>query len=334
MLSLKKSNRMANIVIDDYVVRIVENKGSTLDSVQMLAERPLDAGLIENGKIVDEIGFFEFMKVLVKECGLKSCDCRFNVPNSLVIMRRVEFPAELTGEAVKEHFLMQIGKTIHLPFENPVLDIHIHEEFVGEALQVGTLFAASEEEVIKYATTFEDCGMRPVAADVQPLGVYRYFFNGDNLQPSRIYLFLELNLTSTNLSIFHENRLEFMRFQHVDILAEDWKSDTKYTKWINWTYQGDELNLQGMMEDQVTELDRIMNFYRFSQHSGEKQVDEVIVTGDSPDLATIVRKIEARYDLPVRYIHEIMTEADEEPVGSAFIPALGLALKGGAFDAS
>ncbi|WLV24116.1 pilus assembly protein PilM [Aciduricibacillus chroicocephali] len=333
MLSLKKSSRMANIVIDDYVVRIVENKGSTLDSVQMLAERPLEPGLIENGKIVDEIGFYEFMKTLVKECGLKSCDCRFNVPNSLVIMRRVEFPAELEGEAVKDHFLMEVGNTIHLPFERPVLDVHIHEEFVEGDKQVGTLFAASEEEVIKYATTLEDCGLRPVAADVQPLGVYRYFLQSDRLNPSRVSLFFELNLTGTNLSIFHENRIEFMRFQQIDIRMEDWTYDTKYTKWINWSYQSDETNLIGMMEDQISELDRVMNFYRFSQHGGSKQVEEIIITGDSPDLHTFVRKIENRFDLPVVHLEKIMTEADEEPVGASFIPALGLALKGGVFNA-
>ena len=334
MFPLRKSNRIANIVVDDYVIRIIENKGHDLESIRMLAERPLEPGLIEHGKIVDDIGFYEFMKNLVKECGIKSCDVRFNVPNSLVIMRQVEFPEELEGEAVRDYFLMEIGKTLHLPFEHPTLDIHVNPGRKHGELQTGTMFAAEEAEVMKYANIFEDCGMRPVAADVQALGVYRYFYYADAVQRDRVYLFLEMNLTSSNISIFHNSRLEFLRFQQLGLAAEDWISDTTYTKWAHWAYTGDETNLLAMVEDQVSELDRIMNFYRYSQHQGEKKVDELIISGDYPDISGLVSKIQERYDMPVRLLDGVLTPADDEPAAREFIPALGLVLKGGAVHAS
>lgn len=330
----KKNNRVANIVIDDYVIRIIENKGSDLDSVRMLAERPIDPGLIQQGKIMDEIGFYEFMKRLVKECGLKRCDVRFHVPNPLVIMRQVEFPLELEGEAVRDHFLMEVGNSIHLPFQQPVLDVHVLGETEDGQQQAGIMFAAEEEEVMKYANIFEDCGLRPVVADVQALSIYRYFQFTDQAVRDRVYLFLELNLTSSNLSIYHHGQPEFMRFQHLGLEAGDWLPDTAYTKWANWTYKGREEDLAAIMDEQVNELERVMNFYRYSQHQGEQKVDEIILTGDYPALSQVGDLIHRRYEMPVRQLEGVRTPADDEAAAREFIPVLGLALKGGASHAS
>src|SRR5699024_7725627 len=125
MFSFMKSKMTVNIVIDDYVIRMDESSGEELSTVKLIKEEPLPSGLIEYGKIVDEIQFYGFMKNIVQKWGIKNQQVRFYVPSSLVIMRAVEYPAHLKKENIKEYFMMEIGETIHLPFQNPIFDIHI-----------------------------------------------------------------------------------------------------------------------------------------------------------------------------------------------------------------
>lgn len=52
-----KPNKIINIVIEDYVIRLVETNNSNISSIKVIHEKPIPSGLIENGKIMDEIGF-------------------------------------------------------------------------------------------------------------------------------------------------------------------------------------------------------------------------------------------------------------------------------------
>lgn len=334
---LSKKQSILNIVIDDHVVRLLENRGSDVTAIKVLAERKLPGGLIENGKMVDEMQFYEVMKQLIQEFGLKMRPVRFYVPNALMIMRQVDVPRNVPEDEMVEHFFMEIGETIHLPFEQPLLDVHVHPEAEeGEEAETrkATLFAAPEEEVMKYTNVFEDVSLKPVAIDVQALGVYRYYHYLHTLESSRTYLLFELNLTSTNISIFHQFHLEFLRYHPLDFHVSDWKGKVDEKNMITWEYVGDERAQINIIDDQVNELERLMNFYRYSLYKGEKMVDEIVIYGDHPDVEEVATKVKSMYDVSVTYLDGQLTSSKQDKIGSHFVPALGLALKGGAFDAS
>lgn len=101
---LSKKQSILNIVIDDHVVRLLENRGSDVTAIKVLAERKLPGGLIENGKMVDEMQFYEVMKQLIQEFGLKMRPIRFYVPNALMIMRQVDVPRNVPEDEMVEHF--------------------------------------------------------------------------------------------------------------------------------------------------------------------------------------------------------------------------------------
>src|SRR5690554_6191566 len=179
MFSFMTSKKTVNLVIDDYVIRMVESSGGELSTIKNLKEEPLPAGLIEYGKIVDEIQFYDFMKNIVNEWKIKHRHVRFYVPNALVIMRPVEFPVHIEEEKIKEYFMIEIGESIHLPFQNPIFDIHslsfeqdhtTDDEFPKEEKRQGTLFAVPEDEIVKYTEIFADVSLKPIAADVKELG--------------------------------------------------------------------------------------------------------------------------------------------------------------------
>lgn len=324
MFSFGKSKRVVNIVIDDYIIRMVENNGKDFASIKNSAEKTLPANTIENGKIIDELKFFDFLKDVVQEWGIKNRQVRFYVPHELIIMREIDLPEKVKKSELKQYITLEIGNTIHFPFKNPVFDLYDTSKAENE--NKITVLAAPEEEIIKYTEIFADVKLEPIAVDVQPLGIYRYYLtetNGMNID--KVNLFLELNLTSSNISIFHQHKLEFLRYQSLNVMIQDWQPD-ETDNGVRWTFTGDETNLQGEIEDHLNELDRLMNFYRFSIHQGERAVTDIILLGDYPRLEDVKARIQNRYNLPVTILTAKANE--NEQLSSVYIPALGLALKG------
>jgi len=322
MFSFAKAKGTANIVMDDYVIRMLENKGSDLDSLQMAVEKPLPKQVIENGRIIDELAFFEFMKEAVQEWGIKGCYVRFFVPQSLVIIREIDLPDDVTADKAKSYIHLEIGNTIHFPFKNPIFDMYQTDE---EANKV-TIIAAPEDELLKYTHTFTDLSLKPTVAELQPLGIYRYFLHKQGtMSPEKVYMIIEYSLSSVTISIFHQNKVEFVRHQPLTTSKDYWQFNEEIA---SFEFTGDRMRYEGEIEDQLNEIDRLRNFYRFSIHHGEKEVNELLIVGDSPDKAKIAELIKARYNVAVSLL-----KTDEQVAGerieSSFIPALGLALRGG-----
>src|SRR5699024_5771271 len=211
MFSFRKAKRIVNIVIDDYMIRMVENNGKDLSSINISAEKLLPEQTVQNGKLIDDMGFFEFMKELVDEWDLKKRHVRFYVPHELVIMRELDLTEDVEENELKQYITMEIGHTIHFPFNDPVFDIYDTRKLADE--KKVTVLAAPEEEIIKYVNIFHDVHLTAESVDVQPLGVYRYFVQEQaSIPDENVYLIFEANITSSNISIFNKHYLEFLRF--------------------------------------------------------------------------------------------------------------------------
>lgn len=339
---------MANIVVEDHAIRIVVGKGLRLDDIALYVERVVPTGLIKEGQVADELAFSEFMQSLVDEYGLKKADVRFYAPNSLVMMRQVDIPNDVKDRELKAHFELEVGISLHLPFEEPLIDVYPLEQEQAseeeeyhespsevaateetESTRRGLLFAASSDEVMKYTEIFEDVGLHPIAVDIQALGVYRYFYYLEEPPAEQVHLFFELNLTSVNISVFYNHQLEFLRFEQLDMDMDAWAHVQKGEGKVDFQVRRDQRDaVEEVIVNQVEELGRIMNFYRYSQHQGERRVDEIIVSGDYPELEDVCRTLELTYDLPVRLLNGWMPNREIEVSSPAFVPALGLALKG------
>lgn len=323
LLSFRKSRRTVSFVLEDYVLRMVENNGEDLLSLQTIAERPLPKQVIENGRLIDELVFFEEMQEAVKEWGIKGRNLRFFVPQSLIILREVEVPEDVTSENVKQYIEFEIGNTIHFPFKQPIIDLYPK---ISEDRKV-TVLAAPEDEVLKYATIFSDLSLQPKKATIQPLGIYRYLlYHEPTIQEQKVYMIVEYNLSSINVSILHQHKVEFLRHQPLLATKDFWEYDEEGG---HFTFTGDEARYEGEVEDQIHELERLMNFYRFSIHQGEQEVNQIIVVGDSPYLNKVTNMIKNRFStIPIINL-DVKEEINGEPIDIKFIPALGLALGGG-----
>ena len=330
MASLFSNKKTINLVIEDYAIRMVEYAGGGLSKVKVLQEKAIPNGLLEHGRIFDELEFYDFMKDTVQDWGIKRRNVRFYVPDSMLIMKKVEFPAELKDDDIKGHFYMELGQTLYLPFDNPIFDVYpLPQMNVNSSTREGLLFSVPEEELMKYVEIFEDAGLKPVAADVRPVGIYRYYYAmHQNLNADDAILFFEHNLNYINISIFSQHKPEFLRYLNLDLSIEDWKANLDEDESLRWNYLGDHNYLVGMIDDQTIELERMMNFYRYSLHKGEKSVSKIILLGDFPNLDLVHGKITQISPAPVEIIDAYLSPEKISPVPRVYIPALGLALKG------
>ena len=81
------------------------------------------------------------------------------------------------------------------------------------------------------------------------------------------------------------------------------------------------------LTDQVLELDRVMNFFKFSLHKGEKSVDDIIILGDNPLLPHITAFLEENFANPVVEVDDALIAKKYPGFKAKHATLLGLALK-------
>lgn len=323
MLSFGGRNRIVNIAIEDYVIRVVENNGKDLSSIRIVKEKEIPQNIIRRGKIIDELAFYDFMKTVVDEWKIKNRKVRFYAPHDLVIMRSVPIPEDVDRDEIREYITMEIGHSIHFPFTHPVFDLY--DLPTSSNVEEVTVIAASEEELSKYINVFTDLNLSPLAVDIHALGSYRYGLSiNEDFNEDQVFLFLEFNLSAVNIGIFHKHKLEFLRYQPLNIGSTDWESETEGED-LNWSFTGEADDLEAEINDQINDLSRLMNFYQYTLTQGEKAVNKIIVLGDHPKQDKILKLLKERYEQPIERLQ--VTELQQD-IKREYIPLLGLALKG------
>ena len=317
---LFSSNQIANIVIKDHVIRYIGVKQSSPLIVQKYRERYLPPGLIDEGKIVER----ETLKLILEECvndwGIKKRQVRFIIPDSFVVIRKTSIPIDIKDDEIVGFLYSELGSTIHLPFDEPVLDIKKLSE-TDEKKEV-LMFAAPEDVALDYSSLLEEVSLKPIAADISPLCMYRLFDYSDKTNEENHSLLIQFDLQTVNLCIFNKHVPIFMRHLNIDSTTDDW--DIQYNrsgsfaeiKWIS-----EHRSIETVLGEIYKEIEHVLNFYHFSILQGKQQVTDILFSGDHPHLKEVYATVVDRYDVPVSIIDNVDT------LPSNYYLPLGLALK-------
>ena len=308
--------------VNEYLIRAIVMNTTDINEA-MIFEHSLPAGVIEGDLVKDEMALFETLKELIRKWGIKKSDVRFFVPDSTVMMKAFEHPRDLDSSMLKGYVEMELGRTIHLPFSNPLIDVYDEKENDGEA----TLFAAPAEEITKMAGILDDLSLLPTHSDVRALSTIRYLEQVKTFMPSKSYLITDWTINGLSISIYTLGKLEFLRYQSIETNRLDWKTREVTDSGIEFFYNGEVEEYRSQLIDQIGEIDRILNFYRFSLYKGEKAVDEIIILGDSPEMDYIMDEMRANYETPIQYINDSIVQSSYPNFNSKYIPLIGLVLK-------
>ncbi|MFB7155459.1 type IV pilus biogenesis protein PilM [Lysinibacillus sp. NPDC056232] len=317
----KKKKSHVSIEIKDYILRAIVAKGA--DPSQWKGyEMPLAQGIVEGSVIHDEMELFDVMKNNVAKWAGKKQNARIFVPDTSVLLKSFEHPDDIEWNELKGYVEMELGQSIHLPFQDPLIDVYDPKPSDGQAL----LFAAPSEEVTKMIGLLLDATLDPQVADIRALCNIRLLEYLQLIKDNRTYLIADWSINELSISIFSYGQLEFLRYQSFDTDLSEWKFEE--IEEFSFSYRLDaEDDYRIILTDQMLEIDRIMNFFKFSLHKGEKSVDEIIILGDNPLLPTIKDLLENNFPTPIIMLNDSVIQKSFPQFSEEFASLIGLALK-------
>lgn len=315
-------NRIINLVLNDHSIRYVELKQSNPPAVQKWGERFLTPGIITDGKIVDIDSLTNILEECVDDWKLQRRPIRFIVPDQLVIIRKVNVPADIQEDELKGYLYLELGSTIHLPFEEPVFDIYPLDNN-GKSKEL-LLFAAPEQNVTEYSQLFSSVKLKPVAADISPLSLYRLYHQLELAEESETLFTIQFDLTSVNLSIFEGTVPVVMRPFALPFDVEKWDIKRDHYGLATCKYTGNTDELAGQFEDILREISKLIDYYRYTLNNENHDITKFLLTGDHPMLQAIEDEMKERFELPVIGLNST-EKMDKTP--DQLLLSLGLALK-------
>ncbi|MBH0230024.1 type IV pilus biogenesis protein PilM [Halobacillus yeomjeoni] len=320
MFKLGKSKGRLNFTIKNHLIRYVYSSTNHLEDIEDAGEIPLPSHIMEDGKVVDAVEFAQIIEHHVEVQDWKNADLYFNVPDHSVVIRPFQIPSSLAEDEIKGYLYMQIGETLHLPYENPAFDYSImsREEEHTNLL----LFSYPDDQIRMLERVFKEAKLRPKAVDISALSIYRLYEALDYADRDEHLLLVDWNLDGCVLTVFYQAQPVFINHTKSPLPLNLWKQEGETCSW-----KGDTADPLDFTMDQMTEIDRIMDFYRFSVMNGKASVTKVLVTGDWPLKQTVKEEYEKR-SLPVQIFQKDDLRLEEDrSVNSEYVDTVGLALK-------
>lgn len=319
----KKSKSYISIELHDYVLRALVKKGPDFSEAKVY-EVELPNGIVQEASIIDEMALFDILKTHVSRWGAKKLPVRFFVPDPSILLKSFEHPSDITKDTLKEYVQMELGHTIHLPFDEPLIDVFDPVEGDNQAM----LFSASSEEVYKLMNLFLDAQLVPKVADIRALCNLRLLNHIGQLEENKTYLLANWSINELSICIYSNGNVDFLRYQPISTELPNWRGKQLAEDEVAFSYEGDLDNYRMLITDQVLELDRIMNFFRFSLHKGEKAVNEIVILGDNPIIKQINDFLVENLPVPIKLITDELINLHFPGFKAKHASLLGLALKG------
>ncbi|GAB6992014.1 type IV pilus biogenesis protein PilM [Paenibacillus pini] len=325
--------KMISLVLKDHVIRYIDSKRPHLHGVTAFGEHFLESGIIQEGKIIDAARLASILKECIRKWKIQNREVQFLVPDSVIIVRKVDIPLEVKDEEIKGHLYLELGTSLHLPFDNPIFDVDFLEE--KEDKKEILLFAAPEQVVNEYAQILKSVGLKPIAADVSSLAIYRLFYKvyGDSETTSpegATTLSIQFNLQDVTVSIINHHKLLLVRQFKMNLAIENWEhgTDRDGTSIPSWV--GDEDYLKYEVNVMMSEIERVINFYSSLINHQNDGIETFLLTGDYPYLEDIASDLERTFGkTPLTFHNELFDTQSKELIIPKYYLTLGLSLKGG-----
>jgi type IV pilus assembly protein PilM len=310
-----KNKNKINIVISDQWIRFVELKSVSPLHIHNFGEKRIADGMISDGKIIEKEAFQFFLEECVLDWGIKRREVQFIVPNTQMIIRKMVISSDIEDDEVKSHLFLEIGTSIHLPFENPVFDVVVVGNN-GDKKEI-ILVAAPEDIVMEYQQMLTAAHLKPVVADISPLAFYRYVYSLDITHRENHEMLLYFSQANVTVSIFHDHQPVF--FRPIG-LGEDREVMDE---------QGYHNNFHAFQFDDVMkEIDKVISFYRYTLTNDEAKINKIYAAGDHPMAEEIHTLLADRFEIDVIHVPSVAHDAyTNEELPSEFLLAVGLGLK-------
>ena len=259
----------------------------------------------ENGKVEKEI-WKSFLKEQVKANKIKAKEVHVIIPTSYVIVRHQVMP-NLPEKELKQMIHYEIGSTLHLPFELPVIDlvkVKTEETVYNEDGEVGSqvvLVAASGNLVYPIVEGIVENNLVPKSVDIPSLGLYRLFKLYHPEQKADPILIMEIDEKGADLHIFDREILWFTRHIPLEMssFGEGVKEEVSDAKMLLEHIQFQE-NYQSFVFDLANEMERAINFFQYTLNNRENAIKSCWIASNLTFPDSFYRLLEQRIEIEAK----------------------------------
>jgi Tfp pilus assembly PilM family ATPase len=277
------------------------------------ALEPLPEGTVVDGKILKPEVLQRILEQTLHLYKFRARKVHLIIPSSSIMVRFLKLP-NVPDKQLRKIIQFEIQNTIHLPFQNPYFDfinlttdisvpvavnqdkevsypdpVHPQQSWMEmgasqesllrdepmledeeEELELDEadvmLIAAPAELVDEYLDVIRQSGLRPKSIEIKALSSYRLLEAAEPELLEQTILALDLNADAADMSIFHEGQL-------------------KITRSVPVRFQEENDSLNGMQQQEphvelAHELERLMNFYRYTLNNRTQEFAAVVLTGE------------------------------------------------------
>jgi type IV pilus assembly protein PilM len=164
------------------------------------------------------------------------------------------------------------------------------------------LTAAPQELVLRYMEVIQSAGLVPVGIDVKALALFRVIEKTGCLRSDGTMLVVDVNQNYTDLSIFHDKQLKITRSVPLSFEGAKPEPSVKVEDTFRFFEEFesvDDSQFQNTCGDLVHELERLMNFYRYTLNNRNQEFDTLALSGDAVRLPEIAEALRTRLDAEI-----------------------------------
>lgn len=185
------------------------------------------------------------------------------------------------------------------------------------------LIAASQETVKQYERILQHAGLKMKSLEIKSLTMQRFIQSFKLSESKDTFVVVDVNRTSTDFAIFHHGQLRLTRNVNIPF------PDDPQSEFDEKRFRDHFTNASERLAD---ELERLMNFFRYSLHYRDEQFQYVLISGDLKQLDPLVGQLQQLLSIDVRPLTAdrifVPLLTQQEHVLPSLVVPIGLALRG------
>lgn len=199
-----------------------------------------------------------------------------------------------------------------------------------EAPQADVLMVAAPGELVtEYATILKECGLKPISAEVKAFSLLRLVESAGVMNQEETYLAVDINHEVSDVSIFHKGQLKLTRSVPINLAIHKPTATPEEEAFSN--FLNPDAEFHNACGDLAHEMERLMNFYRYTLNNRDQEFHSFVLTGDIVRLEEVAAYLEDRLNQKAVFTRTALIESAvpdfEQHLPRMAIP-VGLGLRG------
>jgi type IV pilus assembly protein PilM len=201
------------------------------------------------------------------------------------------------------------------------------------------LVAAPKDLIEEYSGMVKAAGLVPKSVEIKAFSLYRLIDFEQIVESNGTYIVIDLNETVTDLSIFHEKQLKITRNVPLNFAAPIESSEDKIETLsvpseldtIFFQFGDKDADFNNACNDLAHELERLMNFYRYTLNNRDQEFTHILIAGDIHRFDEVKASLKNRLNLDIIDIQPKDARFEQPQLDEelrSFAVPIGLALRG------